>query len=138
MLESRHEGHEVERDLGAVRGRNAGGEEPAHDAGGREAGALGDVGHREHLGAALGHEIPRHAGQRAHPVRLDHLLDGGAALGQVFEERQPLCCVRVVRVIEAGGAPALGPVHRSSLPGERGGQLCPLHALEAHLARGRT
>jgi hypothetical protein len=53
-------------------------------------GAHCNIGHVDLFAHTIGHEIGRHAGQRAEPMRLDHLLNGGAAFGQVLEDRQPL------------------------------------------------
>ena len=72
--------------------------------------------HGHHVGPALGHEVARHAGQRSHAVGPDHLLDGGAAFGQVLEKRQPLGRTGVLRVVEAGVAPGVRRVHPFTPP----------------------
>ena len=56
-------------------------------------------------------ETARHAGERAQAMGFDHLLHGGAALGQVLEERQSFGRAGVAWVVETRGTPSLLRVH---------------------------
>ena len=59
----------------------------------------------------MGHEVARHCGQRSQAVGADHLLDGGAAFGQILQKGQPFVRTGVERVIEAGLPPDLLRFH---------------------------
>ena len=105
----------------SVLGRDARGQQGAHDArGGRPVRAATSV-TVIMVGAALGHEVARHAGQRSHAVGLDHLLDGGAVFGQVLQEGQPF--VRARRRAGRRGRPR---ARRPSDP--------PAHSVQASVA----
>jgi hypothetical protein len=101
----------VSRHLRVVLGRNAGSQQGAQDAGGPDVSPFRKVDHPDLFAAALGHEVGRHAVERSHPVRLDHLLNVGAAFGQVPENRQALFRRGVIGVVEPGVAPGVLRIH---------------------------
>ena len=111
LLEDRHEGREVGRDLCLAPSRDPRSQQGAQDTGGGKAGTLGDVNHRHHFVAGLGHEVRCHSGQPPRPVCLDHLRNGRAASGQVFEHRQALGRTGLERVVETGVAPGILGIH---------------------------
>jgi hypothetical protein len=111
LLDGRHERDEIGRHLGPVLGRNPGGQQGARDAGRRDVSPRRDVGHGDLFAAALCHEVGRHTVERPHPIRLDHLLDGGAAFGQVREDSEPLLCRGVIGVVEPGVTPDVLRIH---------------------------
>ena len=89
-------------------GRDAGRQKGAQDPRHLDSAVLGDVGHRGHLGLALRDEVACQPGQRPRAVCLDHLLEGGAALGQVLQERQALGGRGTEGVVEPDLLPQLG------------------------------
>ena len=107
---------EIGGDLGLALGGDTRGQQDPHDARDGEAATLRDLGDRDHSRPALGHELPRHTGQRPRPVRLHHLIDGGAALGQIAEQPQPIGRCGIERIAEAGLAPDLLLIHPFTPP----------------------